>query len=369
MVIGESSTWLEIDLSAIKNNIRQIQAITRTPVMAVIKANGYGHGLVEVARAAEDAGAAWCGIARIDEALVLRQAGISLPMLVLGFCPPEHVPAAIANNIRLTVFHPEMAHQFAAQARAVGGKLRVHIKVDSGMGRLGLFPCDALPLMQELVGDPNLLVEGVFTHMARADEPSVKTTDQQIAAFQSVVTELEAQGLRPPLVHALNSAGALYFPQGRFDLVRPGIAIYGLHPSPDAPLPPGFRPALAWKTQLVSLKELPPGYGVGYNHRYITRGRERIGVIPVGYADGYRRRLGNFALVRGKRVPAAGQVCMDQCMLQLDSVPDARNGDEVTLIGRQGDAVITAEEVAEAWGTVNYEVVCGLAIRVPRIYL
>ena len=368
MHTGVYSTWLEIDLGAIQNNIRRIQTITCRPVLAVIKANGYGHGLAAAGQAAVAAGAAWCGVARIEEALLLRQSGLELPVLVLGFCPPERTPEAIANRISLAAFNPDHALAQAAHARQAGGTVQVHAKIDTGMGRLGVFPQDGLAFVRLLSQMPGLSVEGLFTHFARSDEPLLDETDHQLDLFLALVDVLQAEGLRPPLVHASNSAGALYFPRAYLDMVRPGIAIYGLHPSPEAPLPEGFRPALTWKTRLISVKELPPRHGVGYNFRYKTSAHERIGVIPVGYADGFRRRLGNFALAAGKRVPVVGGVCMDQCMLQLDSAPEAKVGDEVVLIGRQGELVITAEDVALAWGTNNYEVVCGLAARVPRLY-
>lgn len=360
--------WLEIDLGAIRNNMHQLQAIAGCPVMAIIKANAYGHGIIEVGRAAASAGAAWLGVARLEEALALRRAGIALPLLVLGFTDAERVPEAIANQVSLAVYHPELVKAFAEQARALGQTLNVHAKFDSGMGRLGVFPEDGLEFVRLIKSCPDLNLQGVFTHLATADEPARETTDWQLGRFSTLIDALESNGLRPPLVHAANSAATLYFPKARFDLVRPGIAIYGLHPSAEAPLPDGFRPALSWKARLASVKDLPSGHGVGYGYRYVTSQPERIGVIPVGYADGFRRRLGNFALVGGKRVGVAGGVCMDQCMLHLDDVPGARIGDEVVLIGQQGAASITAEEIGAAWGTVNYDVVCGLTARVPRIY-
>ena len=334
----------------------------------MVKANGYGHGLVEVGRAAASAGAAWLGVARLEEGLALRHAGLGLPILVMGYCAPERAPEAAASDIRLAAFDPELVMGQAAQACQSGHRLRVHAKIDTGMGRLGVFPHQGIEFVRWLSETPGLEVEGIFTHFARSDEPDLSQTHHQIDAFSQVVEGLQSLGLRPPLAHASNSAAALYFPRAYFDMVRPGISIYGLHPAPEAPLPDGFRPALAWKTRLVSVKELPASHGVGYNYRYITTRRERIGVIPVGYADGFRRRLGNFALVGGRRVPVVGGVCMDQCMLQLDDVPEARSGDEVVLIGRQGEACITAEEIAHSWETNNYEVVCGLQARVPRLY-
>lgn len=369
MPAGSPSTWLEIDLSAIKMNIRLIQVRTGRPVMPVIKANGYGHGIVEVGKAAAAAGAAWLCVARLEEAVVLRKAGIETPILVLGFCPPERVPEALFHHISLAVPDPELGRAFAAQAQTLGKTLAVHAKIDSGMGRLGVFSENGLDFLRGLSEAPNIKVEGLFTHFARADEPEVDTTAWQIERFTRLVRVLEEARLRPEVVHAANSAGSLYFPEAFFDMVRPGIAIYGLHPSPEAPLPEGFRPALSWKARLVSLKVLPPGHGVGYNYRYMTRAQERIGVIPVGYADGFRRRLGNFTLVGGKRVPVLSTVCMDQCMLQLDGVPAAQVGDEVVILGRQGSSTISAEDIGEAWGTTNYEVVCGLAARVPRFFI
>lgn len=362
------STWIEVDLDAIRSNIRRIASHTARPVMAIIKANGYGHGIIEVGRAAETGGAAWLGVARLDEAVRLREAGIDLPLLVLGYCHPELVPQAVARRITLAIHDPALLAPFAEQASAAGGTLNVHAKFDSGMGRLGVFTENGVEFVRQILSHPELHLQGAFTHMASADDPSLATTDWQIDRFTRLIQDLEQNGLRPPLVHAANSASSLYFPRAYFDMVRAGIAIYGLDPAPEAPLLDGFRPALSFKAQLASVKILPAGHGIGYNYRYTTTKDSRIGVVAVGYADGFRRRLGNFALVGGKRVPVVGGVCMDQCMLLLDEVPGAKIGDEVVLVGRQGDAVLTAEEVGAAWGTNNYDVVCGLAARVPRLY-
>lgn len=362
------NTWIEVDLGAIRSNVRRLGEISRRPVMAVIKANAYGHGLVEVGRAALQAGAAWLVTARLDEALALRQAGIASPLFVLGFTPPERVPEAAAAGVRLAVYDDGLAAAYSAQAQASGERLFVHAKFDTGMGRLGAAPEAGIEFISRLKQLPGLEVEGVFTHMAEADDPIQPTTDEQLDRFDRLLEALRANGLRPPLVHAANSASTLYFPRAVYDMVRPGIAIYGLNPSAEAPLKEGFHSALTWKARLASVKMIPPGHGIGYNFRYRTTREERIGVCAVGYADGFRRRLGNSALVGGRRVPVVGGVCMDQCMLQLDEVPEARIGDEVVLIGRQGDARITPEEIASDWGTSCYEVVSGLAARVPRVY-
>ena len=369
MNVQDCSTWVEIDLGAIRQNVSMLKQITDVPVMAVVKANAYGHGIVETARAALEGGAAWCGVARIEEAMALRQAGIQAPILVTGYTAEERLAEAAESDISLTVYASEQAEIFSRAAQATKTRLKVHVKIDTSMGRLGVFPEDGLEFIRQLNRLPGLQIEGVFTHFASADEPQNPATDVAIDRFQRLLDELVSASLCPPLVHAANSATALYYPRARFGLVRCGISIYGLHPSSEAPLPPGFRAALTWKARLTSIKTLPPGHGVGYNARYITTRPELIGTVSVGYADGFRRWLGNFALVNGQRVPVVGGVCMDQCMLQLDQVPGARMGDEVVLIGRQGDALISAEEVAAAWGTVNYDVVCGLAARVTRFYL
>jgi alanine racemase len=362
------SIWLEINLGSIRRNIQRIAQITQKPVMAVVKANAYGHGLFEVAKAAEKAGIARLCVARLEEAVALRDSGIQAPILVLGYTSPLDVPKAMQRNISLALFNAELAPQYEEAARHFIGKLNVHIKVDTGMGRLGIFPENAVDFVAQVSKMDSINIEGLFTHFASADEPLKSTTDDQIGRFDRVLDELASIGIRPAIIHADNSAGSLYYAKARYDAVRPGNAIYGLNPSSEAPLPEGFEPALAWKTRLTSVKILPPGSGVSYNHRYITSGNERIGTSAVGYADGLRRKLDNVALVNGHRVKQVGIVCMDQTMWQLDSVPDAKVGDEVVLIGQQGNERITAEEVAASWDTINYEVVCGLSARVPRYY-
>jgi alanine racemase len=362
------STWLEIDLDAIKNNIQRIQELTQTAVMAVVKANGYGHGLVEVARTAQAAGAIWCGVSRIEEAKTLRQAGITCRIMVLGYTPPKRVPEAVAENISLTVYTPELATAYALEAEHYGFRLHVHAKFDTGMGRLGFFPDEGVAFAKWLHEHPGLELEGIFTHFAKADEPDSDETDKQIDRFEILIQELAAAGIRPPWIHACNSAGAINYPRARYDMVRAGIAIYGLNPSEQSPLPEGFLPALALKARLISIKDYPAGHGISYGHIYHTKKQERIGVVPIGYADGFRRHPGNYALIHGKKVPILGKVCMDQSMLALDDVPEARIGDEVILIGSQNGNQITMDDLAADWGTCNYEVVTNLATRVPRIY-
>lgn len=337
--------------------------------MAVVKANGYGHGIVEVARVAAESDVAYCGIARVEEGLELRSAGIRVPLLVLGYTPPYRFDRAIEADISITLFEPEQIPQLLEAARRVGKKGKVHVKVETGMGRLGAAPETALSILHQLHNNPDVLVEGLFTHYARADELEEPATDSQQQVFMRLLEEVAEAGLRPPIVHTANSAASLIRPSTHFDMVRAGIALYGLSPSPEVLLPTGIEPGLTWKAQLCEVRTLPPGTGISYGHIYTTTGFERIGVVPVGYGDGYRRVSGNSVLVRGAKAPIVGRVCMDQMMVQLDSVPDAVVGDEVILIGRQGSESITADMLAAHWGTINYEVICGLSARVPRIYL
>lgn len=363
------STWLEVDLGAIKNNIKQIRIMTGTDVMAIIKANGYGHGVLAVAEVATQAGASWLGVARIEEALNLRAAGIRSELMVLGYTPPVLIPEAIQNNIHVAIYEQDMTKAYVTYAEKVEGRLKAHLKVETGMGRLGMAPEFAQEFLYEYKNHPKVGIDGIFTHFARADEPQVDSAEKQLAIFKDLLTGLRKADLCPPLVHAANSAAVLNFPDAYFDMVRPGIAIYGLDPSVETKVPATFRPALTWKARLTSLRTLPPGHGVSYGSIYITSDHERIGVIPVGYGDGYRRLPGQQVIVRGKLVDVVGRVCMDQCMLQLDKVPDAQPGDEVILLGRDGDQEISANDLAARWGTINYEVLCGLADRMPRIYL
>jgi alanine racemase len=369
MKISDYSTWLEIDLGAIANNVAQLHQISSRPVMAVVKANGYGHGIVEAAGAALQGGAAWLAVARLEEALILRNAGVRADILVMGYTPSERIVLAAQKNIRVAVYDADVIELYASRLSAAGLTINVHLKVDTGMGRLGILPAEGVSFLRWLRDKPELRVEGLFTHFARSDEPERLETGQQLERFKAMLAAVESNGMRPSVVHAANSAATLNFPASRFDMVRCGIAIYGLSPGNEVDgLPTTFRPAATWKARLTSVKMLPAGSGIGYGHRYVTTQTERIGVISAGYADGFRRRLGNFVLVGGQRVPVRGGVCMDQSMVALDSVPNARVGDEVVLVGTQKSSRITAEEVGAEWGTINYDVVCGLANRLPRFY-
>lgn len=369
MITDNFGTWLEIDLTVLQKNYQFLTQLTGRLVMPVVKANAYGHGLEKVAECFEKAGAQWLGVARIEEALLLREAGLKARILVLGYTTPLRVAHAIKAGITLTVYDFAVVEAYAAQAHKLGEKLVVHAKIDTGMGRLGIQAHEADRFINAIQNRPDLKLEGIFTHFACADEPSKLYTSSQLEIFNRVIAQLEQQGIHPELLHASNSAGALMVPEAHFNLARAGITLYGLPPSHEVFIPADIQPALAWKTRLISIKTLPPGHGVSYGFKYFTSREERVGVIAAGYGDGLRRQPGNQVLIRGRKLPIIGSVCMDQCMVQLDELPEAAIGDEVVIIGRQGNAEISATDVADAWGTINYEVICGLAARMPRYYL
>lgn len=275
-------------------------------------------------------------------------------------------------NLRATLYAPEVARALSQAATDLKSPMRVHVKVDTGMARLGLRAEDIdgiVRFCEHIATLPGLIFEGIFTHFATADSADQTYALRQLDRFERVLAALDARGLRPPLVHAANSAAALTLPQARYDMVRPGIAIYGLSPSDEVRLPEGFRPALAFKTQVAQVKDIPAGEGISYGATYITPSPTRIAVLPVGYADGFRRAPRNWGevLIRGQRAPILGRVCMDQCMVDVTHIPGVRQGDEVVLIGRQGEDELTADEVARRLGTIAYEVTSELLARVPRI--
>jgi alanine racemase len=360
------ATWVDVDLACLERNARVLARLAAVPLMAVVKANGYGHGALAAAAAALRGGAAWCGVARPEEALELRRGGIGCPILLLGWSPPQALPELIAAGVSLTVWSTEQVSEIAAAARSLGRRARLHLKLDTGMSRLGLPPEEIVELARAVAHTDGVTQEGLFTHYACADDPSSDVTADQERRLREAAASLAASGLGPGLVHAANSAATLKRPTSRFDLVRVGIALYGLEPSPTCPLPGELQAALSWRAVLTQVKTLPAGRGVSYGHAYTTSRSERIGTVAVGYGDGFRRSPGNLVLVAGERVPVVGRVCMDQILVQLDSVPQAKAGDEVVLIGAQSGGRLRAEDLARAWGTISYEVVCGITARVPR---
>ncbi len=357
---GMQAAWKEVDLEALGNNVRLLKAALAEDVtlMAVVKSDAYGHGAVQVARVALANGAGYLAVANISEALELRDAGITAPILVLTYLPPSAVRLAIAQDITATAYNTDIAQQYDRAARACGGRLRVHVKVDTGMGRLGLLHTEAISAFRLLHALRHLNVEGVYTHFATADEDA-HFAQHQLGNFKQVVRSLRASGFDIRYYHAANSPATLLDPEMHFNLVRVGIAMYGLQASRLADLPPGLQPVLSWKTTVLQVKQLPAGHSVGYGRTYITRGPETIAVLPVGYAHGLRRSPYTWkeVLIRGQRAPLIGRVSMEKCTVNVSHIPQVRAGDEVVLLGRQGFDRITAEEVASWLGTINYEVV------------
>jgi alanine racemase len=364
-------TWAEIDLSASVYNIRRIRSLLAPNVkmLAMIKAEAYGHGMAGVARAAERAGAALLGFASLSEALSLNS--VSLPKLVVGWTPGWLAESAIQNDVTCMVCDLETAGEFARAAQAIGKLARVHVKVDTGMNRLGFMPDEAADAIATIASMEGLVLEGVFTHFAKADESDPAYTYGQFGRFKRILSEVEARGVHVPIKHCANSPTILRFPEMHLDLVRPGIILHGLDPSDDVPCPSDFKPVMTLKTMIASVKVLPPGSPVSYGGTYVTQGYERIAVILIGYADGFRRKPNNWGevLVRGQRAPIVGRVCMDQCMIDVTHIPEVRRGDEVVLIGAQGADWIRAEDVALKLGTNNYETTSMVMARVPRVYL
>lgn len=364
--------WASIDLDAIEANCRTLAAMLRRParLMAVVKANAYGHGIVGIAEAALAGGATCFGVACVDEGAQLRSAGIDCPILVLGYVPHWEAERVLRLDLAVALATEQLALALARAAQELGRPATVHVKVDTGMGRWGVLPEEALPFLRLCHGTPGLRVEGLFTHLATADEPDRTHAEAQLATFEEVCRLLAAHGLRPPVRHALNSAGTVAFPDHHYDLVRCGIAVYGVPPA-DMPGLPSLRPALSLKARVARLRRLPAGRCVGYGCTYVTTRPSDIALVPVGYADGLSRSLSDNGsmLVGGRRAPIVGRVSMDQSTIDVTGLGRVRQDDEVTVIGRQGENEITAVEQASWRCTIGYEVLTGLSVRVPRVYL
>lgn len=365
-------TWVRVDLDAVAGNARRLREIAGVPLMAVLKADAYGHGAVRVGRAALAAGAAMLAVATLGEARVLREAGIGAPILVLGYTPPWQARDVALLGVACTVFDMDTARALAEAAAALGRPVRAHVKLDTGMARLGLAPEEVGPFLRALrelggQGEARLVVEGLYTHFATADSADETGARAQLRRLHAAMAALKADGLRPPIVHAANSAALLRFPEARLDMVRAGIALYGLRPSDETPLPPEFRPALSFHSEVAQVRPLPPGSPVSYGGSYRTPRPSLIATVPVGYADGVRRTPPwRCMLVRGRRAPVVGRITMDYTMLDVTDIAGVRRGDPVVLIGRQGGECISAEEAAGWLGTISYEVTSTILPRVPR---
>jgi len=366
-------TVAEVSLGALRDNCRRARALVGegVGVMAVVKADGYGHGAVAAARAFEAGGASAFGVSTVTEGLELRRGGIARPIVVLGGAFPGEEPAALESDLALAVWSREQVER----AAAVGRRASVHVKVDTGMTRLGLDLADVAAFGAFLRREGRVAVDGVFSHFASADDVDTAAAHAQIARFEEAVRTLAAEGVRPAHVHLANSAGVLTAPAAHFTLVRPGILLYGYAPAPHLAARASVRPAMRLRTRVAQSRAVPAGRPVGYGGTFVTKRQSAIAVLPIGYADGYHRLGSNRAqaLVRGQRVPVAGRICMDHVMLDVtDAAVDGspiEAGESVVLMGEQGASSLWAEELASWWETIPYEVLTGVGKRVPRVYV
>ncbi len=375
--------WIEINLGAIRHNVQTLKKKLSKDVkfMAVVKADGYGHGAVRIAKVALKNGASWLGVARLSEAIKLREAKINAPILIFGLVRDCDVEVIAKHDLTITLFHLKMAEELALEALRQGVYIKAHLKIDTGMGRLGLLPdhLRARPALNNEASKEigaisqleNINLEGIYTHLAAADSKDKTYTEYQLENFNLLLEELVKKGVRLKICHVANSACIIDLPQASYDMVRAGISMYGLYPSSEVyKADTLLKPAMTLKSVITSLKEIPPGYKISYGMTYTTQITTKIAIVPVGYADGLPRLLSSngFMLVRGKRAKIAGRVCMDQTMIDVGHIPVVRPGDEVVLIGKQGKEEITMDEVAKSAQTINYEIVTSLVNRLPRVY-
>ncbi len=373
-------TWAEISLDAVSSNIQQIKSIIKPGVKlcAVVKADCYGHGYEYTTAEMASAGADWFAVSNLAEALQLRRVGISAPVLILGYTPPDKAEELVYNDISQAVFSADYAEKLSSAAAFSGIKVNAHIKIDTGMSRIGFLFHDSVedyPVVDEIERVcrlPGLEPEGIFTHFSSADCADGEVfTRIQYDLFLNVIGRLEERGIKFRLRHCANSAAILDYPEMNLDMVRAGVILYGMYPSAAVSRRIRLLPVMELKTVVSMVKTLPGGTPVSYSRTYETRENETLATVPIGYADGYPRLLSNKAdmIVGGARVPVRGNVCMDQCMLDVTGLSGVREGDTVTVFGRDGNERITADELAEKAGLINYEVTCGLSRRVPRVYI
>lgn len=362
-------TWAEINLDNLAYNFSQIKRLlaSRIKIMACVKADAYGHGLIPVAKKLGTSGVDYLSVASIDEGIKLRQENINLPILVLGIVLEKDIGPLLRYNLAQTICTQNLAIALNNIAKANNQKVNIHIKIDTGMGRLGVLCKDAIGFIKNLLKLKFINLEGIFTHLSLADI-NRNFTLYQIVIFNNLISRLQKQGIRIPLIHVANSLGVTSFPESHFNMVRPGLILYGLYP--DENLDIDLKPVLSLKTKVVYLKKVPSGFGISYGYTYVTKKNTTVVNLPIGYGDGYPRNLSNLApvLIQGRRFKISGRICMDQIMVDVGNLA-VKLGDEVVLIGRQGKNKITAEELASLSGTIPYEIVCGLGSRIPRVYI
>jgi len=365
----------EVNLDAIKHNYKQIRGHVphEVEIMAIVKADAYGHGAVEISKLLQEEGVNRFAVAIAKEGEELRENGVRSPILVLGYTPRADIRTLIENNLTQTVFSYDMAKTLSDEAGRLGKTVNIHIKVDTGMGRIGFLSSpQSIEEVKMIASLPHLNMEGMFTHFSTADEEDEAYTHKQWHIFEGFLNELREVGIELPIIHAANSAAIMCHSYANLNVVRPGIILYGYYPS-------GYlqgkvldlMPAMTLKTQVVHIKELPEGHYVGYGRTHYTHHKTKVATIPVGYADGYSRRLGNEGrvLIRGQYAPIIGNICMDQFMVDVTHIDDVSVEDEVVLFGKQGENEIPVEEIASILGTINYEIICMIGKRVPRVYV
>jgi alanine racemase len=371
---GRRPTWAEISLASLTHNYRQIRAHLRADVqlMAVVKANAYGHGAVECAPALEAAGADWFGVALVEEGIALRRAGIRRPIFCLGGFWQGQADAVIAHDLTPAVFRTDALEELSDRARALGRTIDFHLKVDTGMGRLGIPVREVDEFAQHASRLPNLRLDGLTTHFADADAREAEYTERQIDQFIEAEALLAGRGIKPTYRHLANSAGIHAHPRGWGNLARAGATLYGLMRDVLSPIyePWSLRPVMSLHTRVIYLKEIAAGTSLGYGRTFIAKRPSLIATLPIGYADGLRRSHSNSGqvIIRGRFAPIVGRVSMDLILIDVTDVPGCSLGDEIVLLGERDGLSITAEDLAEAEGTISYEIVCGISGRVPRIY-
>jgi len=373
VLLNDTITWAEIDLDAIAHNAAALKARAggRAELMVTVKANAYGHGAVPVARAALEGGATRLAVARTPEGVELRQAGLTAPILIMGYTLPAEARHIVHWHLTPTVNTWEQATALSSAAGESCKTVPIHVKVDTGMGRFGLLPGEVVDFVRAISRLPGLRLEGLYTHFAIADAADKTYTRRQFKTYMDVVAQLEEVGFSFPLKHVANSATTLDLPEMALDMVRCGIALYGLHPSSEvAPAVP-LRPAMTLKSRVARVRTLPPGSSISYGCTYTTTRPTPVALVPVGYGDGYHRILSNKGqvLIHGQRAPIVGRVCMDQFVVDVSDIPEVHQDDEVVVFGQQGEAKITAEEVARWAQTINYEVTTSILPRVTRVFL
>ncbi|SFC58606.1 alanine racemase [Bacillus sp. 491mf] len=368
-------TIVEVNLDAVKHNVSEFKKRVNDEnitMMAAVKANGYGHGAVQVAKAAIEAGIHQLAVAFVDEGIELREAGVTVPILVLGYTSVEAVKDAIEYNIMITVYRIEDLKGINDIANQLEKSARIQVKIDTGMSRIGLQEDEVLLFLEELKNMKHIEVEGMFTHYSTADEADKTYTNMQTGLFEQAVNTAKELGIHLPYIHSSNSAGSMELGNTFQNMVRVGIGIYGMYPSKEVDhTAVSLKPALSLKSKVAHIKQAKKNRGVSYGNTYVTTGEEWIATVPIGYADGYNRQLSNkgYALINGIRVPVIGRICMDQLMLDVTKALPVHVGDEVVFYGSQGKESLNVDEIADTLGTINYEVTCMLSRRIPRIYI